>query len=112
MLQLCDDDVVNKLLSFVTLLVVMIEKWLTAVFCMQTTQVQLNYLYYPLLLALFVPIMQRVSDFIAAFGSLPLQSPAHLTTAGSQLEFTHTLKKQYTLDNKKINKQKPNKVNV
>ena len=40
-LQLCD-DVVNKLLSSVTLLVVMTEKWLTAVSCMQTTQVELR----------------------------------------------------------------------
>ena len=66
MLQLCDDDVVIKLPSSVTLLVVMIEKWLTTVFFKQTTQVQLKcYLYHPLLLALSVPITWRVSDFIA-----------------------------------------------
>ena len=81
MLQLCDDDVVNKLLSSVTLLVVMIEKWLTAVFCMQTTQVQLKYyLYYPLLLALSVAITQRVSDFLAAFVSPPLQAVSWSST--------------------------------
>ena len=39
MLQLCDVNVINKLFNSVIILVVMIKKWLTAVSCMQTTQV-------------------------------------------------------------------------
>ena len=87
-LRLCDDDVVNKLLSYVTLLVVMIEKWLTAVSCMQTTQVELQcYVYYPLLLALSVPVMWSVSNFMTAFVSPSLQSLADLAVARGLLEF-------------------------
>ena len=68
----------------VTLLMVMIEKWLTAVSFMQTTQVHLQcYLHYPLLLALSVPVAHRESNYIAAFVSPAVASRSQVVSWSS-----------------------------
>ena len=67
---------VNKLLSSVTLLVVLIEKWLTAVSCMQTTQVQ-------------GPFCTRHAESVQLHSSrlYPCPCSCQYAIAGGQLEF-------------------------